>query len=262
VPILIAQNLTSQEVHLGDLYTKVPKLPAVLTTFRSSAELMRSPALHKAIAHGEVAIAIQFTQDEIDSEFDIFPGLSLDEILYGPNLIVKNHGVVLTTTPHSIDFTGSLFATGGDNVTVTGTGSGGGGSTTIVADTTGVAANRLCYLSAAPAAVMTDAADFLSSVAVGVFSGNTGELVTTGEVTLEFSTSSTTPVPGKLVFAERADAEALNAAAGKVRIAPVLTQGFVVPVGVVTDVAADYVTSRLASVLVALPAVRLTRVGG
>lgn len=85
MPILVAQNLTTEEVHLGDLYTKVPKPgrrpdgsyePGTITTFRSSSELMRSPALHKAVAEGRLAIAIQFTDDEIASGFDPWPGLT------------------------------------------------------------------------------------------------------------------------------------------------------------------------------------------
>ena len=267
MPILIAQNLTTEDVHLGDLYTKVPKPQnspcgphelGIITTFRSSSELMRSPALHKAIADGKLAIAIQFTSDEVISQFDPWPGLRA----YGTNLVVKNHGATLTSTADSIDFTGPgvVASAIGDDVTVNVTASGSG--STLSVDTTGAAANRLCYLSALAIAVMTDAAAFVSSVVVGVYQGTAGELQTQGVVTLEFSTASAVPVPGKLVFIERADAEIVNEAVGKARIAPIVTTGFVVPVGVVTDIAADYATSHLASVQITLPGLRITRVGG
>lgn len=271
MPILTVQNLTTEDVHLGDLYTKVPKPQnspcgphelGVISTFRSSSELMRSPALHKAIARGWVAIGIAFTQDEQDSGFCIFPGLCLDELAEGANVAIKNHGVQLTTRTLSIDFTGPgvIASAIGNDVTVTVTASGSG--STLSVDTTGVTTNRLCYLSALALAVMTDAALFASSVVVGVYQGTAGELQTQGVVTLEFSTASAVPVPGKLVFIERADAEVANGAVGKARIAPIVTTGFVVPVGVVTDVAADYVTSHLASVQITLPGLRITRVGG
>jgi hypothetical protein len=138
VPDIVIQNLTDADVHLGDFYTKVPAPKdngpcypnelGVVESFKSSVDLMRARSLHKAIAEGKVALGITFTQDELDSDFCIFPGIKAG----GTNLEVLDEGISLTTTADSINFIGAaVTATAvGNDVTVSITGT--GGSTTRV----------------------------------------------------------------------------------------------------------------------------------
>lgn len=111
MPNIVIQNLTTEDVHIGDFYVKVPKPedrgpcePNELGTvekFATSVDLMNAPQLHKAIAEGKVSLGITFTQDEIDSGFDIWPDLEAK-----PKLTILDEGVVLTTLPVSLDFVG------------------------------------------------------------------------------------------------------------------------------------------------------------
>lgn len=130
MPNIVIQNLTTEDVHLGDFYTKVPKPQVfgpcdvelgVVETFKTSVEIMQSVSLQKAIAEGKVSLGITFTQDEIDSGFDIWPGLSAGTT----NLDILDEGVLLTPTPESINFVGAIVtATAvGNAVTVTVAGS-------------------------------------------------------------------------------------------------------------------------------------------
>jgi hypothetical protein len=127
VPNILIQNLTTEDVHLGDFYTKVPKPQdngpckpndlGIVETFKTSVEIMRSVTLQKAIADGKVSLGITFTQFEIDSGFDIWPGLKAG----AANIDILDEGVLLTSTPTSIDFVGD-GVTGtvvGTDVTIT-----------------------------------------------------------------------------------------------------------------------------------------------
>lgn len=131
MPNIVIQNLTTEDVHLGDFYTKVPKPQTfgpcdvelgIVETFKTSVEIMQSVSLQKAIAEGKVSLGITFTQDEIDSGFDIWPGLSAGA---GVDLDILDEGVLLTPTPESINFVGAIVtATAvGNAVTVTVAGS-------------------------------------------------------------------------------------------------------------------------------------------
>jgi hypothetical protein len=131
VPNIVIQNLTTEDVHLGDFYTKVPKPEklgpgefelGIVETFKTSVEIMQSVSLQKAIAEGKVSLGITFTQDEIDSGFDIWPGLTAGVT----DLSIRDEGVLLTTTPTDIDFVGDAVTASvvGNYVTVTVAGSG------------------------------------------------------------------------------------------------------------------------------------------
>lgn len=134
MPDITLQNLTSEAVHIGDLYTKVPAYKdngpcepnelGIINLFRSSSDLMNSPALHKAIAEGKIALGIAFTQDELDSDFCIFPGICVNVA----NFEVLDEGTSVASQVASINFVGSsVVATAvGNDVTVTVSGAGGG----------------------------------------------------------------------------------------------------------------------------------------
>ncbi len=114
MPNVTLQNLTNEDVYIGDHYAKIPRPQnngpnqpnelGVRTFFRTSVELMNAPALHKAIAEGKVTLGITFTPDEISSGFNIFPGFSGGG---GTDLTIYDEGVELTTTAESIDFVGA-----------------------------------------------------------------------------------------------------------------------------------------------------------
>jgi hypothetical protein len=127
VPNILIQNLTTEDVHLGDFYTKVPKpenrgpcYPIELGTvesFKTSVELMQSVSLQKAIAEGKVSLGITFTQDEIDSGFDIWPGLTDAPI----DIEILDEGIQVSPDVSSINFVGdAVEATAvGSDITVT-----------------------------------------------------------------------------------------------------------------------------------------------
>jgi len=120
-------------------------------------------------------------------------------------------------------------------------------------DTSNLITGRACYVSSNNTVLHTDARYYPNSIALGLYAGISGRVVTQGVVSgATFSASSPIPVPGNRVFLTRADDEALDAAAGKLTVAvPSPASSFVAEIGVVTYVnAVTFMATRAASVAV------------
>jgi len=74
MPTATITNLISESVYLGDLYTTLEAGEST-SVFRSAAQLMSMPDLHKEIADGNVSMSLTYSADEIASGFDPFPGI-------------------------------------------------------------------------------------------------------------------------------------------------------------------------------------------
>jgi hypothetical protein len=195
-----------------------------------------------------------------DLRSDIDEGLSNVEGELDNLITVLDHNTVLISGKIKLNFQGvgvSLSIDGVDprkvNITIN-TSLGDAADISLPGfDTSNVTTGRAVYVSSNNTVLHTDAKYYPNSIALGLYAGISGRIITQGVVSgAKFSSSSPIPVPGNRVFLARADDEALDAAEGKLTVAvPSPASSFVAEVGVVTYVnAITYLTTRTASVAV------------